>query len=166
MEIGKVFAEAQSYEALCALAEKAEPKISFWGAQYLVVEGYESSLDIDSVVRRMSALVKKNHEFNQIERSYGKRIASRVSYIYEKSDEILKTCNLFTKILVFLRSLNCNLSHRDYWQLYQRKFIFEAYTESQFEKVFGYPMTEAKKRGIRLEYLEYDADRARIFPNS
>ena len=88
MKIEDSFQLVQSYEKLCEIAEKSEPEISFWGAEYVVVEGFEGSLNIDAITKRLFELLKKNYEFNEVERALGKRISSIISITYNKRDEI------------------------------------------------------------------------------
>jgi len=166
MKLENIFAEAKSFEKLWILAQLVEPKISFWGSEYLVVNGIEGYLNIDSITKRVFELITKNHDFDESERNYGKKLASRIDYIYGKRDEILKRCNFFTTILVFLRNLSLHTSPRTYWQQYEGKYIFKLYTRSQFNKVFGYSIEEAEKRGFQLAQSLFDADRWCILPNS
>ncbi len=165
MKIENFFASAQSYEKLCEVAEKAKPKISFWGSEYIVVQGYDGYLGINSITKRLFELVKKNHDFDEVHRNYGKRITLRINHSYDRSDEILKICNFFTKMFVFLRSFGCSINLREYWETYERKFIFDSYTPSQFNLIFGYSINGARERGVRLAQLEYDTNRWRILPN-
>jgi hypothetical protein len=165
MKIEGFFKTVQSYEKLCEIAEKSVPKISFWGAEYLVVEGYDGYLGIDAIVNRLFEIIKKNYEFNETERFFGKRISSRMNCIYEKSDEIYKTCNIFTRILVFIRGLFGPDFTRRAWDLYDEKSVFEYYTKAQFTNVFGYPPEEANERGIRLNKITDLQQRWRIRPN-
>lgn len=150
MKIEDYFKSIQSYEKLHEIAEKSEPRISFWGSEHILVEGYDGYLEIDSIIKRLFELVKKNYEFNEVERGFGKRIASKMNFIYEKSDEIYKTCNIFTRVLVFIRGLLGPAFTRTAWELYDDKTTFEFYTRSQFNGVFGYSPEEAKARGERL----------------
>ncbi len=165
MKIENVFKSVQSYEKLCEIAEKSELKISFWGSEYIVVKDFEGSLSIDAITKRLFELIRKNYEFNESNRDIGKRIAYKINSIYDKSDEILKTCNLFTKILVFLRGLfGLDISWRN-WELYEEKNVFEYYTRSQFNKVFGYFPEEAKEKGFRLGEVIDTQHRWRIMAN-
>lgn len=167
MKIENIFAEIQSYEKLCSLTEKAEPKISFWGSRYIVIEGYEGYLDLHSITQCLFQLIEKNYEFNEKERAYGKRIAARIDYIYNKSTEILKTCCCITRVFVFLRNLSIIItpSLTTYWKQYDGRSSFEFYTRQQFYKVFGYQPEDAEKRGIKLGEWIHDIHRWCILQN-
>lgn len=155
MSIELAFSKTTSYEKLYDFSMKVEPEISFWGARYIVAKGYAGSLDIDSITQRTFELFDKNQEFNELERIYGKKISKRIDTIYCKSDEMSETCNLFTKILLFFRSFSCYTRARTIWQREEGNCIFESYTRSQFNKMFGYPIEEAKRNGVHVEELFY-----------
>lgn len=165
MKITDVFAEAQSYETLCALAEEMEPKLSFFGKEYLCTPKYQGYLEPDDITARLFELLKNNLEFNELNRTYGKKISCRINVIYEKSDEILKAANFFTKLLVFLRGICCSNFARDEWILNEKRATFEYYTRSQFNRAFGYSPEEAESRGIRLSEAKGLQHRWRIMPN-
>lgn len=162
MKLEQVLTSTQNYENLCALAEKAEPKISFWGSERIVIDGYQGSVGIEAITSRVFEMLAKNEEFSEVERGYGKRIASRINHIYEGRDEILKARNIVTKILVFLRNLSLQTSPRGYWEFYEAKYTFDSYTTAQFRSIFGYSIDDAIKRGVKLDQLFGSNDRWRV----
>jgi len=152
---------ANTFTELCQIAENAEPKLSFWGGRYVEVKGYDGYLDIDDLAARTMQLIKDNPHFEEEERPAGRNLAKRVDYIYDESiAQVKSTCNLFTKILAFFRSLDfsglCPLTPRcltteTYWQWRGEDICYfeesteryfnqfdNLYTSVQFEKTFGF----------------------------
>ncbi len=152
MRIEEYFPKVQSYEQLCEIAKYAEPKLSFWGKEYLVVDGYPGTLEINAIYRRSIHLIKKKPEFNERERSLGKKIAGRISYIYEKSNSNLISSSIITKIIHFFRDFELNYYGRlkTQWEFFGDRFAFEFYSRSQFENVFWCSPETAQSRGYQL----------------
>lgn len=154
MTIQKVLSECNSYKDLCTLAELSKPKLSFWGSQYIIVDGYEGTLEINDITKRLFELVKKDYDFNEEERAFGKRIASRINYIYDDIDVQIRASNLFTRIIAFIRGLTLYDTPREYWKIHYENMTFDLYTQSQFREVFGYSTDEAEKKGFKLGTLD------------
>ncbi len=165
MEIQKTLAEITSYEKLCEISKSSTPKLSFWGSQYIIVDGYERTLGIDDITKRLFELVGKNYEFDEEERALGKTIASRIDFIYNDIDSQIRFSNLFTKILAILRSLCFHETPRSYWKLHYGNYTFETYTQSQFNNVFGCTPKDAQTKGFELGELDDGCAPRRWFVN-
>ena len=153
--------DANSFTQLSQIAEKAEPKLSFWGCRYIEVDGYGGYLGIDDLAARTMQLLKENRHFEEDQRPAGRLLSERVDYIYDESwAQVWGTWNLIAKILAILRSLDfsglCPLQSRcltteTYWQWrgadeshfgesshrYFKQFD-NWYTSVQFERTFGF----------------------------
>lgn len=141
LRIKETFAKCNSIEDLYRLSEKANTKVTWWGKRYVYVEGYKGKLKIDALNIRLKELVIKNFEFNEVEREMGKKISAKISYIYERNDELVKNSNCLKKIIVkildFLTNLkNCGYGPRFYWEEVQDDY-FNYYTLKQFQNVFN-----------------------------
>lgn len=164
MNIKEALTKVQSFEELWPIVEQSNEKLSCLGARYISVHGYEGTLHIDALAERVIAMVRKNFEFTEQERKFGKLIAKKINHIYEENDKRIERSNCFTRILCMIREfLFCPMlptfgSTRWVWRAESECFAFEYYTRSQFQSVFGLSPEEAKNQGYQLGYRSRTGD--------
>lgn len=154
------FPKVRSYEELYHLANKSIPQHSFFGSRYITIEGCQRELSLDTLTERLLQLVNKNTEFSEVERKYGKLIAKKINWIYEKSDKQVMSSNFLTRILVYLNDIlfyifpkNRHLSWAKWsWQVGFDDSVFEYYTRNQFQKAFWISPEVAKESGWDLGF--------------
>lgn len=141
LNLETAFRDAQSYDALLQIANRATPRLSFLGYRYVNAEGYEGYLPIDALAKRVQDMVRANYDFTEEERTAGRLIATRIDQIYVESDEQVETANCFTRILSFIREM----IHGELWPYATRAWwrdldengtMFALYTARQFQNVF------------------------------
>jgi hypothetical protein len=103
--IQTALASAQTYQALYLIAKEAQPHLSFWGARYVTVKGYEGILPLDAFVKRVSEMVIQNpgYELNNQNLEIRAVVGIAIDNIYDVSDLQVKTASCFTRFLTKLR---------------------------------------------------------------
>ena len=109
MNIEKSLSQAQTFAELLPIAQRAHAEVSFLGARYVHVNGYEGSLSLDALAERVEELVDENFEFDESERACGKEIASLIDRIYLNSDRALKDSFILTKLFNCIREGFANI---------------------------------------------------------
>ena len=108
MEIQQRYKEAvtacqdnRDFSGLRDLMADATSHLGFLGDRYITVEGCEGTLHLDQVP--VVFLQESTEEIRWWHRSVVDELSSRISDIYIQYDQILRTSNLFSRILGILR---------------------------------------------------------------
>lgn len=156
MEIRASLVEMQTFENLCPLIEKAEEKLSFWGARFVCIPGYDGTVSIDVLSMLVSKIVENNFDFDEKERTYGKKIAERILQMYDNLQNQKERSNFFTQILAEFRMIFSRI-HRienaaQWWGIFRVSKCdgFDYYTRKQFQKAFVFSPENAKRKGFSL----------------
>jgi hypothetical protein len=135
--------KAKSFAELKPLVENANANLTIFGRRKFCVKGKWGSMDIDALVRKVNVLVTKNYEFSEEERAHGKFIVSKINEFYATTDDQAgetnkkeKQRNVFTRTLCKIRDI-LPPKIKFYWEQHENE-IFEYYTKTQYEKVFGH----------------------------
>ena len=94
-----------TYEKLNNVVKNSESHVSFFGTRYITAKGYEGSINLDKVVRIAQNNLMRNWNFDMQERALGKKIYNVLSIHYNHTDEIVKSSNLFTKFLFWIKNV-------------------------------------------------------------
>ena len=152
MKINECLEKTQSFAELRKIVEKSQPNLSFFGSRYITVEGYEGTLPINSLAKRVLEIRNKDFEFDEIERSHGHYIVHKINEIHNKSELQIEQSNRFTWLLTNVQIIFlCTLDERGDWD-YDISRTFELYTKQQFQKVFGHPVPSGLSKG-KFHYL-------------
>lgn len=186
MNIKSVLQEVRTFAELETIVKKAQANLSFWGFRYITVLDYEGTSPIDALAAKVLELVRKNPDFNEVERKHGKTIMRPIDNIYRVSDKLVKKANCLTKFFAKLNSIpnlilsgfrrdvsklrwhwrDCDIvwlktsCSGDYKGFYK---IFHFYTETQYKDVFKKIPRNASKQlhGLVNFYWEHPEIRNR-----
>lgn len=161
MNLEAIVSRTDSLLELGQIADKAEPKLSFWGARYLCVQGYQDTLHIDSLADRVIELHRKKQcEYTKAEREVGRILSQKINHLYDLHYTQLWQANYLTRILVILRDIPscvyCCFIKQDrltsvnwYGVDYTNGMtnVFSMYTRSQFKEEFGFYPEESEQNG-------------------
>ncbi len=120
-------ASAGRLSDLCLIADKAQSYTSFWGEHRITVPGYQGSVLIGDLSKRIEELVEINPHFNQEERSHGMHLIERLELLDFTESQINRDKSFF----VLWTDTKTNLPKLQY--------IFRLYTLQQFQAVFHMP---------------------------
>ncbi|MBN2479733.1 MAG: hypothetical protein JXA94_05855 [Parachlamydiales bacterium] len=121
--------KANSLKELNDIVYNTQPKVSFLAGRSVIANGYEGSVSLSYLVKKLFNLVGKNFEFTQKDRNIGKVLVSNINYLYVVTDaEIAENKNFFTKRVDKIRN---------YFET-KVKNPFDYYTEKDFKKAFPY----------------------------
>jgi hypothetical protein len=165
MYIERAVSDTQSFSGLLPIAEQAEARLSFWGYQYVYVNGYEGTLHIDALASRVLELLREvDYEFSEAERESGKQLAEKIDRLYVDTDRQFSEANCFTQAMTVLREIisrifnYCILGnqpirimwHDDYLFNPNRNITFKFYTRTQFQDAFQMSPEKAEQNGYHL----------------
>ncbi len=174
--------EVETFSQLKFIAKKAKARLSPSGKRYIIVRGHEGTLPIDALAAKVLELVKKNPDFDEVERRHGKAIIKSIGSIYMKSYRQIVNAKGLTKFLAKLRGipyLILSCFSRDYSKIQwnwryceiETEFtsnpdnrgnyrVFELYTKNQYREVFKKEPDEEpiKLHGLDIPYFEKPAD--------
>ncbi len=167
MEINDSLAGMQTYEELYNLVENAEAKLSFWGARYVCVPGYEGTVSTCDLAVRVSKMVIINVDFDEKERSFGKKIAEKVRVLDKELWRLKCQANCLTRIFIEIRALFSRplwVAHKDsVWGMSSFSSMdwgfLNYYSRKQLQEVFGLSPENAVQKGFSLVREEVDAER-------
>ena len=107
MYIKRLLDQTASIAELNQIAQKAEAKISFWGARYVSFTNsqYEGTLHIDAMAARVIQLAKeRGFAFTTEEREIGRLLEKRILQIYKDNDGIIYKINCLTLLFIKIRA--------------------------------------------------------------
>jgi hypothetical protein len=135
-----------SFKELNDLIQEADAYISIFGGRFVTIPGKVGSLYINEIVDKVTNLVERNFEFSEKDRDIGRLIVSKIDFFYQKTDQHQNKRNIITRMLSIVRE--CLDYIKNDWEICENE-IFEFYTRSQFESVFGRPPTKWRKNPDR-----------------
>ncbi len=185
MTIQQTLANSKSFAELLPIARGVTVHLSFLGSRYVSVDGYSDTLELDALAAKVIELVEKYPQFDELERVYGKEIASLIDRnTYDAVDVLVNNSNCMTWLFVKARDLchsiflifqkgitDACFAHGIRWHWKDNPFpsrynhIFTFYTAEQFKNKFGITPEEAKKKdGYHLDFVfsSFRPDRYRL----
>jgi hypothetical protein len=119
----------------------AKEDISFFGYRYVYIPKFDGKIAIDDFPSRVMSLIRKNFDFDENERSSGKKIASHINKLYEDNDKKTGKKNILTRLFCKVRDFwNQNIKNLGYGTRFDwdsEKNSFEFYTKNQYQKLFN-----------------------------
>lgn len=99
-----------SFNDFDAALQKAEVRVSFWGSRLVKINGQERTVDeVASALYKMIQQTPKvpQHPNNLLlpheERNAGLSLTRQVQDLYTRTDEMVKTANVFTRLVNYIR---------------------------------------------------------------
>lgn len=144
------------------IAMSAEPRVSFWGKRYMILNGSENvKLSIDYLTKQAFDLIRNYPHFSESERVPARELATRIDFMYDESDRLVNQSNWITYLFARIRDLferlttfktppygvpssHCSVA-RWHWRDCESKYDGESirqifyvfYTQPQYEAAFG-----------------------------
>ena len=113
MHVENVLAKADSFEDLLLVANRTAPHLSYWGKQYLTVDGYEGTLELSSLSSRVHEIAKKKKcVYTDREISIGRHLIIVLHKVWTVADFQLYLCNFLTLFFAALRNFDCRMQVR------------------------------------------------------
>ena len=131
-----------SLKDLYYFLENAKADVSFWGNRYVSINAGKDSCALDLLPARVWDLVKKNPEFDEIERGFGKKIKEKIKKLYKDSEKAAAIKNCVTRIFFAIMEYwienikEFGYGIRFHW--FRDKKVFDYYTQSQYQRAFGF----------------------------
>ncbi len=129
-----------SFKDFYQLLDGAQSDVSFWGNRYVTVGLYSGSLPIDLLPIYTMKVVNKNINFDEEERSFGKKVVKKINELYLKSEKSAAKKNCLTRLFFAIVEYwisnikDCGYGTRFHWE--HDNDIFEYYTKMQYKKKF------------------------------
>jgi hypothetical protein len=114
----------------------------------LTVKGYDGYLPIDAIAQKITDFVKKNPDFNNVERQCGQKISNNILRIYREIDILVYKSNLVTKCLAYLRNIHLEgLKYYPYHTCSEMRWLWKdmekyAFSEYTYPSVFYFYYTK------------------------
>ncbi len=114
MSVENVLAKTDSFEDLLQVANHTVPHLSFWGKQYLTVEGHEGILELSSLSSRVNEIAKKKkYVYSDRERNIGRHLITVLHKILTVADFQLYLCNFLTLFFAALRNFDSKMREKE-----------------------------------------------------
>ena len=147
------------------ILDKSQASVSFWGTRIVTVEGYEGSVRLLDISRRMMNFVNDTKtDFSEEERASAIKSIGYIRTHYNETDQMQKS-NPITAIFAFFQSIfGTNgenlLPYNERWFIEDHGAIyrFKGYTESQFRARFP-------EQPLPREYYSRGNDATFYFPH-
>lgn len=119
------------------LAE-GKSSVTFWGTRIVTVSGYEGSIPLDDLVRRVSAASRDRCEaddWTTVERVAGIEITDKIDHFYSATDTLLSQSNVLTQLFNRINEFTFDLYPPRSDPLMKLHFL--GYSEPKFIQEFG-----------------------------
>ncbi|PIS00848.1 MAG: hypothetical protein COT84_05200 [Chlamydiae bacterium CG10_big_fil_rev_8_21_14_0_10_35_9] len=103
MKIQQTLYSIKTFRELAPIAEKASAHLSLLGDRYVTVEGYEGFLSLDDLADKVKELVMRKVPWTEENRQLGTQISDHVMHVYSQIFLKIKSSNVITKGLDWLR---------------------------------------------------------------
>lgn len=173
VDIKSALKEIESFAQLKFIVKKAKAKLSPLGKRYIKVGDHEGILPVDALAAKVVELVKKNQDFDEVERKHGKAIIAPLNDIYMVCNLKVGRAKGLTKFLAKLRAipyLILSCFSRSYSKIQwnwcyceiETEFtsnpdtrgnyrVFDLYTKNQYKNVFN---KDPEGKSIKLHGLD------------
>lgn len=97
---------ANDIPSIRGLLEKAQGKVSFWGTRVITVKGYEGSIALDALARKVFVAGKKRSVeggLTEQERAAEPKIMNKLNRLYRDTDTQISKSHWFTRLLSWAR---------------------------------------------------------------
>lgn len=126
----------RSYGEFAKIMDNAYIVLSFWGNRNVYAVGYNGSVYLEDVVRKMNDLIDSHPQFNEEERAIGKAIEAKVSSLYRISTDQEKNVGYITKFFMIAIDLFTPIQNQMY-DIWLSARSYDKYTSQQYRAAFN-----------------------------
>ncbi|CCB84999.1 putative uncharacterized protein [Parachlamydia acanthamoebae UV-7] len=149
-----------SFTDLYTITKDIKEGVSFFGFRYVSVQGYRGRVHIDKLSLAIQSVIKKNCNYDEINRAQLKEISFKITNLYKSNDKTLKQKNIITRLFCEIRD-SCRsikeqgVGPRFQWEKGIRGRLYDFYTANQYLSSFGVDPTKEKNLvpGLLFGYL-------------
>lgn len=149
-----------SFTDLYTITKDIKEGVSFFGFRYVSVQGYRGRVHIDKLSLAIQSVIKKNCDYDEINRAKLKEISFKITDLYKSNDKTLKQKNIITRLFCEIRdSCRCikeqGVGPRFQWEMGSENKLYKLYTANQYLSSFGVDPTKEKNLvpGLLFRYL-------------
>lgn len=133
---------ADKLSELNNLLINAQGDVSFWGARVITVSGYEGSLSLDKIARKVLQAGGKRSDSDDLtteERIAGIEITEKLRNYYKITDNKITKANWFTRLINLIREFTLfSYTPRFHTEpMGSTERYFRGYSEEKFVQEFG-----------------------------
>lgn len=132
-----------SYATFSKLMEKSYTELSFWGSRNVYVIGYQGSVLLEDVMRKVDHLIESHPHFSEGERVIGKDIEEKISQLYSISIGQKKKSSYITSIFMII-IIWCTPREKRIYNMALEFKGYSFYTKKQYEEIFNVSPREKK----------------------
>ena len=119
----------------------AKPSVSFWGQREVAIDGYEGSISVDELSRKILDVGEKRCKADDLtnrERVSGIEITKKMRNFYQITDDQISQRNWFTRLLNAVREFSFwPYTPRFHAEMGFMEDYFRAYSENRYIQEFG-----------------------------
>lgn len=104
-DISSALRQVECFAQLKYIVKNARAKLSPFGKRCIEVQNHQGTLPIDALAKKVLELVKKNPDFDEVERSHGKACIKPINDIYKEIDLQVEKAKGLKRTLTKLRSI-------------------------------------------------------------
>ena len=137
------------------LNREPRTKITFWGTRVIQIDGFSGSVslaDLCSKILKISRQRSEADDLTSVERIAGVEIVNKLITFYERTDSQRKTCNVFTRFLIWIREYSLFPYTPRFYLEEDAANRFLGYSQEKFLQTFGGTFSRGTGRFLEDEH--------------